>query len=438
MTDGVVPVEALVRAARRFGTPVGVTSVPALAAAAAELRDAFPDPWLRAFSLKANDVPAVVARLGGLGLDANVVSSRRVGRGAHGRAPERADHAGRGGQVGGGPAGGGACLRRGGSAALGGRRECRRAGCARRAGAARRPGPRRPAGAGRAAAAEPRRAPGDPGGAGGRSQVVQVRHDRHGADGGRRGTPRRRTGACPWDPPACRVAAGCRGCLAGRGPARARDPGAAPGRAAGIRHVRRRWRVPGRRPGHGPVARTVRRRGPGAARSDPRRPTTGAPRRGARAVPRCLGRVDRRVRAPRPRARRRGADRGPGRGDDGAGAADAVRGGAPGRRTHVAGRDGGFRWIRVGRAAQAGRWRCGTSPADPRGRSRLREHGHLRAVLRCRRCAAATSWRSARPAPTRHRWPRPTTDGRRSPRSCSRRTGRWSWGAAGGARLSVS
>ena len=29
---------------------------------------------LRAFSLKANDVPAVVARLGGLGLGANVVS----------------------------------------------------------------------------------------------------------------------------------------------------------------------------------------------------------------------------------------------------------------------------------------------------------------------------------------------------------------------------
>ena len=36
---------------------------------------AFPDPWLRAFSLKANDVPAVVARLAAAGLDANVVSS---------------------------------------------------------------------------------------------------------------------------------------------------------------------------------------------------------------------------------------------------------------------------------------------------------------------------------------------------------------------------
>ncbi len=62
-------------AARRFGTPVFVTAVAALEATASELRDAFPDPWLRAFSLKANDVPAVVARLAALGLDANVVST---------------------------------------------------------------------------------------------------------------------------------------------------------------------------------------------------------------------------------------------------------------------------------------------------------------------------------------------------------------------------
>ena len=66
--------EALVEAARRYGTPVAVTSVGALTAAAAELEAAFPYPWLRAFSLKANDVPAVVARLGDLGLAANVVS----------------------------------------------------------------------------------------------------------------------------------------------------------------------------------------------------------------------------------------------------------------------------------------------------------------------------------------------------------------------------
>jgi len=75
MGGATVPGEALRRAARRFGTPLHVTSVPALESAAAELASAFPDPWLRAFSLKANDVPALVARLAAAGLDANVVSS---------------------------------------------------------------------------------------------------------------------------------------------------------------------------------------------------------------------------------------------------------------------------------------------------------------------------------------------------------------------------
>jgi diaminopimelate decarboxylase len=70
--------EALRAAARRFGTPCFITSVAALDAAATDLRAAFPDPWLRSYSLKANDVGAIVARLtapdapGGLG--ANVVS----------------------------------------------------------------------------------------------------------------------------------------------------------------------------------------------------------------------------------------------------------------------------------------------------------------------------------------------------------------------------
>ena len=35
---------------------------------------AFPDPWIRQFSIKANDVPAIIAELAGLGLGANVVS----------------------------------------------------------------------------------------------------------------------------------------------------------------------------------------------------------------------------------------------------------------------------------------------------------------------------------------------------------------------------
>jgi diaminopimelate decarboxylase len=69
------PSDALRRAARRYGTPLYLTSAAGLADAAAELAAAFPDPWLRAFSIKANDVPVIVARLAALGLGANVVSS---------------------------------------------------------------------------------------------------------------------------------------------------------------------------------------------------------------------------------------------------------------------------------------------------------------------------------------------------------------------------
>jgi len=38
------------------------------------LEAAFPDPWIRQFSIKANDVPAIIAELARLGLGANVVS----------------------------------------------------------------------------------------------------------------------------------------------------------------------------------------------------------------------------------------------------------------------------------------------------------------------------------------------------------------------------
>jgi diaminopimelate decarboxylase len=65
---------ALISAARRYGTPVQVTDAAELSAAADAVRAAFPDPWLRAFSVKANDVAAIVARVTGLGFDANVVS----------------------------------------------------------------------------------------------------------------------------------------------------------------------------------------------------------------------------------------------------------------------------------------------------------------------------------------------------------------------------
>ena len=65
---------ALRLAGHRFGTPVAVTDVATLEAAAATMGAAFPDPWLRSFSIKANDVTAIVARLGSLGFGANAVS----------------------------------------------------------------------------------------------------------------------------------------------------------------------------------------------------------------------------------------------------------------------------------------------------------------------------------------------------------------------------
>ena len=67
-------VAPLCLAARRFGTPVYVTDVTSLAGAAASVRDAFPDPWIRQFSVKANDVPAVIAAVSEHGFGANVVS----------------------------------------------------------------------------------------------------------------------------------------------------------------------------------------------------------------------------------------------------------------------------------------------------------------------------------------------------------------------------
>ena len=65
---------ALIQTANRFDTPTYLTDVATLARAAEDVTDAFPDPWLRQYSLKANDVPAVVARIAALGFGANVVS----------------------------------------------------------------------------------------------------------------------------------------------------------------------------------------------------------------------------------------------------------------------------------------------------------------------------------------------------------------------------
>ena len=63
-------------AAARFGTPLYLTDETTVAASAAELAEAFPDPWIRQYSVKANDVAAVIAlaTAPGRGLGANVVS----------------------------------------------------------------------------------------------------------------------------------------------------------------------------------------------------------------------------------------------------------------------------------------------------------------------------------------------------------------------------
>jgi diaminopimelate decarboxylase len=67
---------ALREAAARYGTPLYLTDETTLAAAASELRDAFPEPWIRQYSVKANDVAAVIRLATGHdhGLGANVVS----------------------------------------------------------------------------------------------------------------------------------------------------------------------------------------------------------------------------------------------------------------------------------------------------------------------------------------------------------------------------
>jgi diaminopimelate decarboxylase len=66
--------DALRRVAAAHGTPAYVTDLVTLDRAAAAVRDAFPDPWIRQFSLKANDVTEVVAEVTSRGFGANVVS----------------------------------------------------------------------------------------------------------------------------------------------------------------------------------------------------------------------------------------------------------------------------------------------------------------------------------------------------------------------------
>jgi diaminopimelate decarboxylase len=65
----------LAGAADRFGTPVYVIETSVLDAAAAAVEAAFPKPWMHQYSLKANDLPAVMEVLAARGWGANVVSA---------------------------------------------------------------------------------------------------------------------------------------------------------------------------------------------------------------------------------------------------------------------------------------------------------------------------------------------------------------------------
>jgi len=80
----------LERAATTLGTPLYVMDEPTLEAAAARLEAAFPDPWIRQYSLKANDLPEVVAILAARGWGANVVSSGEWRQAAEAGVPHHA------------------------------------------------------------------------------------------------------------------------------------------------------------------------------------------------------------------------------------------------------------------------------------------------------------------------------------------------------------
>jgi len=66
--------EAAEIAARTTPTPFYLTSEAKIATAASHLEAAFPDPWVRSYSLKADPLPAIVSLLNDRGWGANCVS----------------------------------------------------------------------------------------------------------------------------------------------------------------------------------------------------------------------------------------------------------------------------------------------------------------------------------------------------------------------------
>lgn len=83
------PRAALRAAADQFGTPTYVIDTMAVDAAADRIETAFGGSWLRHYSLKANDLSALVARLSKRGWGANVVSSGEWSHAARAGASDR-------------------------------------------------------------------------------------------------------------------------------------------------------------------------------------------------------------------------------------------------------------------------------------------------------------------------------------------------------------
>lgn len=79
-SGGIKPLVAKAAAdlAQRVPTPFYLTDEAALSEAAQHLESAFPDPWVRSYSLKADPLPAVIALLAGRGWGANCVSLGEV------------------------------------------------------------------------------------------------------------------------------------------------------------------------------------------------------------------------------------------------------------------------------------------------------------------------------------------------------------------------
>ncbi|MEO8626070.1 MAG: hypothetical protein ABI452_05160 [Candidatus Limnocylindrales bacterium] len=76
--QGGLPAGVALAAAKRFGTPLYLYDLARLRADARSVATAFPDPWLRLYSLKANGLPPLVREIAASGFGANAVSRGEI------------------------------------------------------------------------------------------------------------------------------------------------------------------------------------------------------------------------------------------------------------------------------------------------------------------------------------------------------------------------